>query len=72
LGIAVGIVASVNFYPEHQHQLLDLPWQSLLSLPGLIDLENFLCKSRGEPDVFQTQDYLIVNPSREDIDRSAG
>jgi hypothetical protein len=63
LWIAVGVVSPVDFYLENQHQLLDLPRQSLLPLPGLIDLEHFLCEARSQPDIFQNQDYLILNAS---------
>jgi hypothetical protein len=49
------LVTSVDFYPENQHQFLDLPRCSLLALPGLIDFEDFSCESRSQPDVFQTQ-----------------
>ena len=60
LWIAVWVVSSVDFYLEHQHQLLDLPGHSLLSLPGLIDLEHLSREPRSQLDVFQTQTILLV------------
>src|SRR5437667_283755 len=58
--IAVWVVSSVDFYLEHQHQLLDLPRHSLLSLPGLIDLEHLSREPRSQPDAFQTQTILLA------------
>src|SRR3989442_8257279 len=66
----VWIVASADFYPENQHQLLDLHRDGLFALPCLIDIEDFSYESRSQPDVFQTQDYLI-STSGKNLDGSA-
>jgi len=59
-----GLVASIHFYLENQHQFLEPHGHSSLALPTFTPFENFLDESRSHQDVFQTQEYLTIRASR--------
>ena len=59
-----GLVASIRFYPENQHEFLESHGHCSSALPTLARVEHFLDESGSQQDVFQTQDYLIIKASR--------
>jgi len=46
-------------FKDH-HELLDLHWHTVLSIPGFVDLENVPDELWSQLDVFQTQNYQFV------------
>ena len=45
---------------KNHHELLDLHWHTVLSVPGFVDLENFPYEMGSQLDVFKIQNYQYV------------
>ncbi len=57
----VGVICTFRKldFKDH-HELLDLRWHAVLSVPGVVDFENFLYEMGSQLDVFKIQNYQYV------------